>query len=65
MSTNRHLLGVERKMHFEIARTTAAISLIFIISITPWAFQEGVIACIGGQVISETYYIMRKTFSMA
>jgi hypothetical protein len=44
------LRSTSSKMHFEISRTTAAISLIFIISITPWAFQEGVIACIGGQV---------------
>ena len=49
-STNRHLLDVERRMHFEISRSTAAMSIAFILSITPWAFKEAVIACIGGKV---------------
>ena len=49
-STNRHLLDVERRMHFEISRSTAAMSISFILSITPWAFKEAVIACIGGKV---------------
>ena len=37
-------------MHFEISRSTAAMSITFILSITPWAFKEAVIACIGGKV---------------
>ena len=46
------MLEVERRMHVEISRTTAAVSLIFILSITPWAFKEAVMACIGGKVIA-------------
>lgn len=51
-STNRHLLDVERRMHFEVSRTAAALSLSFILSITPWAFKEAVIACIEVKVMN-------------
>ena len=63
LCSNRHLVDVERRMHLEISRTTAAISLAFILSITPWAFEEAVISCIGAKVRNFILLILFRCMS--
>ena len=50
----RNLIEFERKLHYCISRTMAAISLCFIILITPWTFKEVIEACTGTKV---SYYM--------
>ena len=52
-------------MHFEISRSTAAMSITFILSITPWAFKEAVIACIGGKVSHNQILSFQGSFCRA
>jgi len=48
----RSLIEFERRVHYSISRTMAAISLTFIILITPWTFKEVIEACTGTKVSS-------------
>ena len=48
----RNLIVVERRLHYNISKTMAALSLSFIILITPWTFKEVIEACTGTKVLS-------------
>ena len=44
------VIVAERRQHYNMARSMAALSLSFIILVTPWTLKEVAVSCIGTKV---------------
>lgn len=58
----QHIVAQEKRLSGSASRTMAAISLGFIVMVTPWTIQEVVAACTGSKVMY-TVHTMRFYFS--
>jgi len=56
------LVAQERRLSTAASRTMAAISLSFIVMVTPWSIQEVVAACTGSKVIFAQIYSLQRFF---
>lgn len=49
---NHPFVAADRRQHYNMARSMAAISLNFIIVVTPWTLKEVVLSCTGAKVLN-------------